>query len=76
MILCAPSAAAGSDLRVVSFASLCPRQLAEVYTDKIKLTVSPDKRTPWVLRQATHDLVDEGERRRTLDRLPTPPAAA
>ena len=34
-------------------------KLAETYAEKLKLTVTPDRRMPWVVRVAVHDLVDE-----------------
>ena len=35
------------------------RKLVEVYTERIKHTITPDRRYPWFVRVAIHELVDE-----------------
>jgi len=35
------------------------RKLESLYVDKLKLTITPDRRMPWVMRVAIHEVADE-----------------
>lgn len=48
-------------------------KLEAMYVDKLKLNITPDRRMPWALRVAVHDLVDEVWSGVKATRLPPSP---